>query len=174
MWHFYLWSSRVQIQSNFSKSTQLFLLHLPPARVKTWTRLCLPQETRSGLQESLVSSYHMMSMQKMAHWSVQDLPRVLQQLLLHIMLKLIWQVKDCFQTKLCVFFLWLFIQISVPFHVRPVSFRLLLILVLQLLHAMLPSTIRNPFCQTGICAGKADYYSRQFIQHVYQNNIHLP
>lgn len=63
-----------------------------------------------------------MSMQKMAHWSVQDLPQVLQQLLLHThRLKLIWQVKGCFQTKLCVFFLWLFIQISIPLHVRPVS-----------------------------------------------------
>lgn len=69
----------MQIQSKFSTSAQLFLLHLPPARVKTWTGLCLPQATR----RAGVLLAHVMSMQKMAHWSVQDLPGVLQELLLH-------------------------------------------------------------------------------------------
>lgn len=141
----FLWGSWIQIWSNFSKSTHLFLLHLPSARVKTWARLCLPQEPGQACRTAGVLLPHLMSMKKVAHWSVQDLPQVLQQLLLHTHnINLASERLPSDQT-VC-FFLWLLIQISIPLHVRPVSWRLLLILVLQLLPAMLPGTTINPFC----------------------------
>lgn len=102
MWHFCLQGSRVQIQSNFSKSAQLFLLYLPPARVKTWTRLCPPQGTRSGLQESWCPFTTCDVNAKKWHTGVHKtfLGFYSNFYSMYIMLKLIWQVKDCFQIEL--------------------------------------------------------------------------
>lgn len=104
MWHFCLWGRRIQIQSNFSISTQLFLLHLPPARVKMWARLS-SSGNQVRLAGEVVSSYHMWCQcKKLLTGVYKTFLRFYRNFYsTHIMLKLICQVKDCFQTKLCIF-----------------------------------------------------------------------
>lgn len=59
---------------------------------------------------------HVMSMQKMAHWSVQGLPRVLQQLLPHTYnVKLIWQWKVAFKLNCVVFSFGCLYQFLFPY-----------------------------------------------------------
>lgn len=160
----FLWGSRIQIQRDFSKST-LHQQEWKPGLGSVFLR-----EPGQACRRAAVLLPHVMSMQKMAHWSVQVLPRVLQQLLLHTHKVKINLASERLLSNQTVFFP---LAINTNFYFSSCQTCLFKTAAFPSAAAAACNAPQHQHKSLllGIYAGKADYYSRQFIQHIHQSNI---